>query len=66
MRHTQSEKMEIIRTVEGSRLGVKRTLAELDAVRSTTGIAAIVRVGTTLCPPGRRSAAGSGMRSRRM
>ncbi len=35
MRHSQSEKMEIIRIVEGSSLGVKRTLAELDINRST-------------------------------
>ena len=35
MRHSQSEKMEIIRTVEGSRIGVKRTLQELDINRST-------------------------------
>jgi putative transposase len=35
MRHSQSEKMEIIRTVENSSLGVKRTLAELDINRST-------------------------------
>jgi len=35
MRHSQSEKMEIIRIVEESGLGVKRTLAELDINRST-------------------------------
>ena len=35
MRHSQSEKMEIIRTVEDSSLGVKRTLVELDINRST-------------------------------
>jgi len=35
MRHSQSEKMEIIRTVEGSSLGVRRTLSELDVNRST-------------------------------
>ena len=35
MRHSQSEKMEIIRIVENSSLGVKRTLAELDINRST-------------------------------
>ena len=35
MRHSQSEKMEIIRIVEGSSLGVKRTLVELDINRST-------------------------------
>ncbi|MFH1311616.1 MAG: helix-turn-helix domain-containing protein [Candidatus Eisenbacteria bacterium] len=35
MRHTQSEKMEIIRIVENSGIGVKRTLAELDINRST-------------------------------
>jgi transposase-like protein len=35
MRHSQSEKMEIIRTVENSSLGVKRTLTELDINRST-------------------------------
>lgn len=35
MRHSQSEKMEIIRIVEKSSLGVKRTLAELDINRST-------------------------------
>ena len=35
MRHSQSEKMEIIRVVEQSPLGVKRTLAELDIPRST-------------------------------
>jgi transposase InsO family protein len=35
MRHSQSEKMEIIRTVEISSLGVKRTLSELDVNRST-------------------------------
>jgi transposase InsO family protein len=35
MRYDQAEKMEIIRTVEGSELSVKRTLAELDVPRST-------------------------------
>ena len=35
MRYSQSEKMEIIRIVENSSLGVKRTLAELDINRST-------------------------------
>lgn len=35
MRHNQSEKLEIIRVVEGSSLGVKRTLEELDINRST-------------------------------
>ncbi len=35
MRHSQSEKMEIIRIVENSLLGVKRTLKELDINRST-------------------------------
>jgi len=35
MRHSQSEKMEIIRIVEKSSLGVKRTLVELDINRST-------------------------------
>jgi len=35
MRHSQSEKMEIIRIVEDSRIGVKRTLKELDINRST-------------------------------
>jgi putative transposase len=35
MRHSQSEKMEIIRIVENSGLGIKRTLAELDINRST-------------------------------
>jgi len=35
MRHSQSEKMEIIQTVENSSLGVKRTLQELDINRST-------------------------------
>ena len=35
MRHSQSEKMEIIRIVEDSALGVKRTLVELDINRST-------------------------------
>ena len=35
MRHSQSEKMEIIRIVEQSSLGVKRTLTELDINRST-------------------------------
>ena len=35
MRHSQSEKMEIIRVVENSSLGVKRTLIELDINRST-------------------------------
>ena len=35
MRHSQSEKMEIIRVVENSSLGVKRTLVELDINRST-------------------------------
>ena len=34
MRFTQSEKMEIIRLVQGSQLGVKRTLEELDVPRS--------------------------------
>ena len=35
MRHSQSEKMEIIRIIENSSLGVKRTLQELDINRST-------------------------------
>ncbi len=35
MRHSQAEKMEIIRLVEGSQLSVRRTLAELDVNRST-------------------------------
>lgn len=35
MRYTQAEKMEIIRTVENSELGVKRTLDELDVNRSS-------------------------------
>jgi putative transposase len=35
VRHSQSEKMEIIRIVEDSSLGVKRTLVELDINRST-------------------------------
>jgi putative transposase len=35
MRHSQSEKLEIIRVVEESSLGVKRTLRELDINRST-------------------------------
>ena len=35
MRYTQSEKMEIIRTVENSELGVKPTLEELDVNRSS-------------------------------
>ena len=35
MRFTQSEKMEIIRLVQGSQLGVKRTLEELDVPRSS-------------------------------
>ena len=35
MRYTQAEKMEIIRTVEESDIGVKATLQELDVNRST-------------------------------
>lgn len=35
MRHSQSEKLEIIRVVEDSSLGVKQTLRELDVNRST-------------------------------
>lgn len=35
MRHSQSEKFEIIRVVEDSSLGVKQTLQELDVNRST-------------------------------
>jgi len=35
MRYSQSEKAEIIRTVEGSELSVKKTLEELDVPRST-------------------------------
>jgi len=35
LRYSQSEKMEIIRTVEDSQLPVRRTLAELDVPRST-------------------------------
>ncbi len=35
MRYTQSEKMEIIRLVQGSQIGVKRTLEELDVPRSS-------------------------------
>ena len=35
MRYSQSEKMEVIRLVEGSSLPVRRTLAQLDVPRST-------------------------------
>lgn len=35
MRYSQSEKMEIIRTVESSQLGVRQTLRELEISRST-------------------------------
>jgi putative transposase len=35
MRHSQSEKLEIIRVVEESSIGVKRTLRELDINRGT-------------------------------
>ncbi|NQU06490.1 MAG: transposase [Calditrichaeota bacterium] len=35
MRYSQSEKMEVIRTVEGSELSVRRTLKELDIPRSS-------------------------------
>jgi len=35
VRYSQAEKMEIIRLVEGSRLSVKRTLAEFDVPRSS-------------------------------
>ena len=35
MRFTQSEKMEIIRMVEGSNLSVKKTLEEMDVPRSS-------------------------------
>lgn len=35
MRHSQAETMEIIRTVEGSELSVKKTLEELQINRST-------------------------------
>jgi putative transposase len=35
MRYSRSEKAEIIRTVEGSELPVKRTLEELDVPRRT-------------------------------
>jgi transposase-like protein len=35
MRYSQSEKLEIIRLVEGSELSVNRTLRELDIPRST-------------------------------
>ena len=35
MRYSQSEKMEVIRLVRGSSLSVRRTLSELDIVRST-------------------------------
>jgi putative transposase len=35
MRHSPSEKLEIIRVVEDSSLGIKRTLRELDINRST-------------------------------
>jgi len=35
VRATASEKLETIRLVEGSELGVKRTLARLDIPRST-------------------------------
>lgn len=35
MRYSQSEKMEVIRLVEGSSLSVRRTLSELDIARST-------------------------------
>jgi transposase-like protein len=35
MRHTQAEKMEIIRLVEESELSVRQTLLELDVNRSS-------------------------------
>ena len=35
MRYSPEEKMEIIRMVDGSELGVKRTLQELGIARST-------------------------------
>ena len=35
MKYTQSEKMEIVRMVEGSDLGVKKTLDEMDVPRSS-------------------------------
>ena len=35
MRHTQAEKYEIIRMVEESELGVRRTLRELQVPQST-------------------------------
>ncbi len=38
MRYTQSEKMEIIRIVEESELGVNRTLKELGIHKASSGI----------------------------
>jgi len=35
MKYSQSEKMEIIRMVEGSNLSVKKTLEEMDVPRSS-------------------------------
>ncbi len=35
MRYSQSEKMEVIRLVEGSPVSIKQTLAELNINRST-------------------------------
>ena len=35
MRYSQTEKMEIIRTVDGSELSIRKTLQEMDIPRST-------------------------------
>jgi len=68
MRHSQSEKMEIIRIVEDSRLGVKRTLQELDINRSTfyDWYRRYREGGYNALASDRRIADASGMRSHRM
>jgi len=63
MRHSQSEKMAIIRVVENSSLGIKRTLAELDINRSTfsTGIVGIVSPVMMVWLPSPQIVVSSGM-----
>ena len=55
MRHSASEKMEIIRLVEGSSLAVKRTLQELDVGSQQRFISGIERTGERLRRAGHRT-----------
>ena len=61
MRFTQSEKMEIIRLVRGSQIGVKRTLEELDVPRRfTAGTSVTGKKAMTGWPTGHQPAGASG------